>query len=63
MICVVLFYQLQLCEKVSCSIISQSSISICEAGDDKNPKTKDGSPCKEKMIVSMTLRGGQVSTQ
>ena len=47
---------------VQCSIISQSSISMCEAGDEKNPKTEDGSPCKSKMLVSMTLRGGQVRT-
>ena len=53
--------QVQFCGKVDCSIVSQSSISICEAGDDKNPKGKDGSFCKKKMLVSMTLKGGQVS--
>ena len=46
---------------VHCSIVSQSSISSCRAGDTKDPKQKDGGACTNKMIVSLTLSGDQVN--
>lgn len=43
------------------SIISQSSISTCEAGNDKEPSKATGGLCEKKIIVSMALSGGQVN--
>lgn len=41
-------------------LISQSSIQTCDWGDSNEPTTKDGGSCKEKFVVSMTLKSGQV---
>ena len=50
------------CFKASYSgLISQSSIQSCDVGDGNEPITKDGAGCKEKFVVSMTLKSGQVS--
>ncbi len=43
------------------SVVSQSSISSCKAGDTKDPKQIDGGACTNKMIVSLTLKGDQVN--
>lgn len=43
------------------SIISQSSITRCEWGDESEPSSKEGKPCEKKLLVSVTLKGGQVS--
>ena len=47
--------------EITSSIVSQSSISTCQAGNDKEPSTKEGGLCKKKILVSMALSGGQVS--
>ena len=44
-----------------CTIVSQSSVEQCEAGDSKEPVTPDGGLCEKKVLVSMVLGGGQVS--
>lgn len=41
-------------------LISQSSIQSCDWGDSNEPTAKDGGGCKEKFVVSMTLKSGQV---
>ena len=41
-------------------LISQSSIQSCDWGDSNEPTTKEGAGCKEKLVVSMTLKSGQV---
>ena len=41
-------------------LISQSSIQSCDWGDSNEPTTKGGGGCKEKFVVSMTLKSGQV---
>lgn len=43
------------------AIVSQSSISNCEAGNDKEPSNQYGQSCEKKILVSMTLKGGQVA--
>ena len=49
---------LPLCE---CALVSQSSIAMCNHGDSSEPTGEGGNPCEKKMLVSMTLRGGQVA--
>ncbi|XP_019855024.1 PREDICTED: protein HAPLESS 2-A-like [Amphimedon queenslandica] len=49
--------------EITSSIISQSSISTCEAGNDKEPTTSEGGLCKKKILVSMALSGGQGETE
>ena len=44
-----------------CSLISQSVIKQCTAGDPAEPKTNDGRDCGKKFVVTMTLKGGQVA--
>ena len=45
-----------------CTIVSQSSVEQCEAGDSKESVTPDGRLCEKKVLVSIVLGGGQVST-
>ena len=47
-------------QRVDCAVVSQSSIAMCEAGDSKEPTAEGGKTCEKKMLVSMTLKGGQV---
>ena len=44
-------------------LISQSSIQSCDWGDSNEPTTADGGGCKEKLVVSMTLKSGQVAIE
>lgn len=48
-------------ETIKGGLISQSSIQSCDWGDSNEPTTKDGGGCKEKFVVSMTLKSGQVT--
>ena len=48
-------------ETIEGGLISQSSIQSCDWGDSNEPITKDGGGCKEKFVVSMTLKSGQVT--
>lgn len=48
-------------ETIEGGLISQSSIQSCDWGDSSEPTTKDGGGCKEKFVVSMTLKSGQVT--
>ena len=43
-----------------CALVSQSSITACHHGDATEPMNEGGLPCDKKMLVSMTLKGGQV---
>jgi hypothetical protein len=43
-------------------LISQSSIQSCDWGDSNEPTTKEGGGCKDKFVVSMTLKSGQVTS-
>ena len=43
-----------------CGLISQSTIQSCQWGDDSEPAGINGTTCKEKMVVSMTLKSAQV---
>ena len=45
-----------------CAIVSKSSIETCNHGDTSEPTGEGGKPCEKKMLVSMTLRGGQVAS-
>ena len=44
-----------------CSIVSQSSIESCDRESEQEPLDHEGEACEKKLLVSMTLRGGQVS--
>jgi hypothetical protein len=46
-----------------CSLVSQSSISICEAGKSNEPNNTDGTTCEKKMVVSLVLSGKQGETE
>ena len=43
------------------SLISQSQIVTCNHGDPSEPKNPDSGPCEKKMVVVMSLHGGQAS--
>ena len=56
----VVFSLILLFKTIKGGLISQSSIQSCDWGDSNEPTAKDGGGCKEKFVVSMTLKSGQV---
>ena len=54
------FLLLVLLKTTDAGLISQSSIQSCDWGDSNEPTSQNGSGCKEKLVVSMTLQSGQV---
>lgn len=42
------------------ALVSKSTIATCNHGDKSEPTGQGGVPCEKKMLVSTTLRGGQV---
>ena len=48
-------------KRTDSGLISQSSIQSCDWGDSNEPTVDNGGSCKEKFVVSMTLKGGQVN--
>ena len=53
---------LMILQDSQCGLISQSAIQSCQWGDDSEPAGTNGTTCKEKMVVSMTLKSGQVKS-
>lgn len=47
-------------EVADCTLISQSIIEECIKGDSSEPATGSGTTCGKKIVVSVTLRSGQV---
>ena len=60
-IAVVIWIALLTCvHQYDCSLVSQSSITTCDREDETEPHNEEGDTCEKKLLVAMTLRGGQV---
>ena len=47
---------------IECSIISQSSVTLCE-NDASEPSSPEGTTCSKKMLVTMGLKAGQKGSE
>ena len=48
---------------IECSIISQSSVTLCENAASESSFSPEGTTCSKKMLVTMDLKTGQKGSE